>query len=173
MKLSKTLLPIPYSDCMILPSELKHVTAHAYPDGGALRGAVKVSSLTPHQIAYLLYALKNLDKHNKRLKGSNPALIARRYAFQRVRELVSAKSGTWLAIDFEGWERDHTVITEMGYSVLKWDEQRNEKRENGHWIIKEGEKYRNGTYVPDFRYVSSPHQSSLCELQMRNTHLAL
>ncbi|KAF5363340.1 hypothetical protein D9756_000462 [Leucocoprinus leucothites] len=135
MKLTKELLPLPYSDCLILPSELKHVTAHAYLDGGALRGAVK-----------------NLDKHNKRLKGSNPALLSRRHAFQRVRELVSAKSGTWLAIDFEAWERDHTVITEMGYSILKWDEEGNEKRENGHWIIKEAEVYRNGTYVPDFRY---------------------
>jgi len=46
------------------------------------------------------------------------------------------------------------MITEMGYSILKWDEQGNEKRECGHWIVKEGEKYRNGTFVPDFRYVS-------------------
>jgi len=95
-----------------------------------------------------------LDKNNKRLRGSNPALVFLCHAFQRVRELVSAKRGTWLAIDFEGWERDHTVITEMGYSILKWDEQGNEKRECGHWIVKEGEKYRNGTFVPDFRYVS-------------------
>ncbi|KXN89673.1 hypothetical protein AN958_05540 [Leucoagaricus sp. SymC.cos] len=135
MKLTKTLLPIPYSDCLILPSELKHITAHSYSDGGELRGAVK-----------------NLDKHNKRLKGSNPALLSRRHTFQRTRELITAKNGTWLAIDFEGWERDHTVITEMGYSILKWDEGGREKRENGHWIIKEAEGYRNGTYVSDFRY---------------------
>jgi len=65
---------------------------------------------------------------------------------------VAAKSGTWCAIDFEGWERDHTVVTEMGYSILKWDAQGKEIREDGHWIIKEAEGYRNGTYVPDYRY---------------------
>jgi len=47
MKLTKALLPIPYSDCLILSSELKHITTHAYPDGGALRGAVRVSLRTP------------------------------------------------------------------------------------------------------------------------------
>lgn len=95
-----------------------------------------------------------MDKHNKRLKGSNPALLSRRHTFQRARELVAAKSGTWCAIDFEGWERDHTVITEMGYSILRWDRDTGEEvREDGHWIIKEAEGYRNGTYVPDFRYV--------------------
>lgn len=68
---------------------------------------------------------------------------------------MAAKSGTWCAIDFEGWERDHTVVTEMGYSILKWDAQGKEIRVDGHWIIKEAEGYRNGTYVPDYRYVSS------------------
>lgn len=68
---------------------------------------------------------------------------------------MAAKSGTWCAIDFEGWERDHTVITEMGYSILQWDTQGKEIREDAHWIIKEAEGYRNGTYVPDYRYVSS------------------
>ncbi|KAF9446955.1 hypothetical protein P691DRAFT_803252 [Macrolepiota fuliginosa MF-IS2] len=135
MKLTKTLLPMPYSDCLVLSSELKHITTHIYPDGGALRGAVK-----------------NLDKHNKRLKGSNPALLSRRHIFQRTRELVVAKSGTWCAIDFEGWERDHTIITEMGFSILRWDADGQPTRESGHWIIKEAEGYRNGTYVPDYRY---------------------
>lgn len=46
MNLTKTLLPMPYSDCLILPSELKHITTHAYPDGGSLRSAVKVSKLS-------------------------------------------------------------------------------------------------------------------------------
>lgn len=42
MQLTKTLLPMPYSDCLILSSELKYITPHSYADGGALRGAVKV-----------------------------------------------------------------------------------------------------------------------------------
>lgn len=69
MKKSKTLLPIPYSDCLILPSELKHVTVHSYPDGGALRGAVKVSLSSNHDVRNAT-ALTYLLVHHGRISTS-------------------------------------------------------------------------------------------------------
>ncbi|EKM80129.1 hypothetical protein AGABI1DRAFT_73024 [Agaricus bisporus var. burnettii JB137-S8] len=135
MKLTKTLLPIPYSDCLIVTSDIKHVSTHTYQDGGSLRSAIK-----------------NLEKHSKRLKGSNPALLSRRHTFERVRQLVAAKNGTWCAIDFEAWEYEHTLITEVGYSILRWDKETGEEiRENGHWVVQGTKQYENYRYVPGNR----------------------
>jgi hypothetical protein len=47
-------------------------------------------------------------------------LAAIRQIFERVRAAYGACRGTWIAADFEAWERDHTVITEFGFAELKW-----------------------------------------------------
>ena len=79
----------------------------------------------------------------------------------------------WMAIDFEGWEREHTIITEFGWSVVRWEEEEDEVkkesesdkpaggetkwkevRDEGHWTVKEYAAYRNGTFVRDNREVS-------------------
>lgn len=94
-----------------------------------------------------------IDKNNKRLKGSNPSLTHRRLLFERVRTFWTAKKGVWCAVDIESWERDHTVLTEFGWSTIGWkDGERFE--ENGHLIVDEARKYTNSQYVPDHRYVS-------------------
>ncbi|KAG9123228.1 hypothetical protein FRC07_000073 [Ceratobasidium sp. 392] len=66
-----------------------------------------------------------------------------------------------MAIDFEGWEREHTMITEFGWAVVRWEEVEGEVkegeekfrevREEGHWTVKEYAAYRNGTFVLDNR----------------------
>lgn len=43
MNLTKTLLPIPYSDCLIVTADIKNISTHTYPDGGSLRSAIKVN----------------------------------------------------------------------------------------------------------------------------------
>jgi len=105
-----------------------------------------------YQTGYALRsAVKKIDKNNKRLKGSNPSLTSRREAFERVRTLWAARSGTWCAIDFEQWERDHTIITEFGCSQIHWDSGK-EIQDSTHFIVKEHESYRNGTYVVENRW---------------------
>ena len=76
--------------------------------------------------------------------------------FDRARSFWKAKLGAWLAIDFEAWDRDHTVLLEFGYSSVQWrDGQKIEDK--GHLIVKEHTKYFN-TYVPNFREVSITEQ---------------
>lgn len=95
---------------------------------------------------------QNVEKNNKRLKGADALLVSVRQKFERVRSFWAEKAGTWLAIDFEAWEMDHTVITECGWSYLQWKEG-NEIAANGHYILEEHKFYTNGKYVPNMRDV--------------------
>lgn len=106
-----------------------------------------------------------MGKHNKRVKtfAGDFELGSLRTEFERVRSVWGERRGVWMALDFEGWERDHTVITEFGWSVVRWDKEEEavdgevklkEVREEGHWTVKEYDSYRNGTYVRDNRDVS-------------------
>jgi len=78
-------------------------------------------------------------------------LAHRRILFERVRSFWSEKKGVWCALDFESWERDHTVLTEFGWSLLGWKEG-TKVEECGHLIVEEAKKYTNSQYVPDYRY---------------------
>lgn len=44
MKLTKAIIPLPYSDCLLTESNLSTVSPVTYPDGGSLRQAIKVSA---------------------------------------------------------------------------------------------------------------------------------
>ncbi|KAG6873754.1 hypothetical protein C0995_011573 [Termitomyces sp. Mi166 len=136
MQLTKDVIPLPYSDCLLTESDLRSVTKVVYADGSALRGAVK-----------------QIDKNNKRLKSSalGPALTSRREIFERVRAYWAEKKGVWCAIDFEAWEYDHSVITEFGWRLVGWKDGK-EHREATHVIVDEHQKYRNSKYVPEHRY---------------------
>ncbi|KAF9485268.1 hypothetical protein BDN70DRAFT_871278 [Pholiota conissans] len=134
MDLTKNVVPLPYSDCLLTGANLKTVSTVVYSDGGSVRNAIKV-----------------IDKNNKRLKGSNPEVRHKRHVFEVVRNLWAAKGGVWCALDFESWELEHSVMTEFGWSLVGWrDGQKIE--ECGHIIVDEGRKYANSQYVPDHRY---------------------
>ncbi|KAK7061806.1 hypothetical protein R3P38DRAFT_3302936 [Favolaschia claudopus] len=132
MKLTKELIPLPYSECLLLPEEFSNVAPVVYRTGGDLRNA-----------------LKKIDKTNKRLKNSTHKLLARRDAFEHVRKYWDSKSGTWFALDFEDWEYDHTVVTEFGWSSLHW-ENGEEVTDCGHLTVKEYNLYRNGKTLKRF-----------------------
>lgn len=74
--------------------------------------------------------------------------------FEKVREFYASKKATWLAVDIEAWEMDHTVVTECGWSYVRWEGDR-EISDCGHYIVKENMIYTNGKYVPNARDVSS------------------
>ncbi|TDL29582.1 hypothetical protein BD410DRAFT_780030 [Rickenella mellea] len=133
MGLTKELLPMPSSESLLTTSNLRNHTPVIYKTAEDLKKAVKM-----------------IDKNNKRLKGTDPALMSMRQSFERVRTFWGAKVGTWLAIDFEAWEREHTVLTEFGWSCIQWKDGE-EICEEGHLMVKEHASYRNGTYVPDHR----------------------
>ncbi|CAL1700743.1 unnamed protein product [Somion occarium] len=127
--LTKKLIPIPSSEYMIKLSDLRSCSPAVYSNAAAFKKA-----------------FKQLDKANKRLKGSQPRLTARRLGFERIRAFWGEKSGTWLAIDFEAWEMDHSMITEFGWSLLRWEDGK-EVRDRGHLIIQERRQYYNHNYI--------------------------
>ncbi|KAJ7180189.1 hypothetical protein C8R43DRAFT_972124 [Mycena crocata] len=133
MGLTSRIIPLPYSDCLLTPSEFSTVSPINYRNGFSLRNATK-----------------NIEKENKRLKNSNPRLLFRRDAFERVRNFWTDKTGTWCSLDFEYWERENSLITEFGYSYVRWDNGK-EVEDRGHLTVKEHKLYKNGTYVPENR----------------------
>ncbi|KAI9574729.1 hypothetical protein HD554DRAFT_2010921 [Boletus coccyginus] len=132
MQLTQHPIPLPYSDCLLTGSSLRHVSPVQFGTREELRKA-----------------LKQIEKNNKRLKGVDPTLNARRDIFERVRSIWSQKRGVWCALDFEAWDRDHTLLTEFGWSTVHWEDDE-QIGEQGHLIVKE-HKYYTNTFVPDHR----------------------
>ncbi|KAI0005020.1 hypothetical protein BJV74DRAFT_319238 [Russula compacta] len=103
MGLTRELIPLPYSDCLLTSSRLQNYSPVVYKTGTELRNALKM-----------------IDKNNRKLKGTDSGLNSRRLMFERVRSLWSEQLGVWCAVDFEAWDMDHHVITEFGWSTLRW-----------------------------------------------------
>ncbi|KAI0053569.1 hypothetical protein FA95DRAFT_1674104 [Auriscalpium vulgare] len=132
MGYTKELIPLPYSDCLLTASTLQNYSPVTYKTGPELRQAIKA-----------------IDKNNRRLKGNtDTALASRRLVFERVRSLWAEKRGVWCAIDFEAWDRDHTLLTEFGWSLVLW-ENGEEVEEMGHLLVKEHQNYTS-TYVQQY-----------------------
>ncbi|TCD69654.1 hypothetical protein EIP91_006671 [Steccherinum ochraceum] len=130
MGLTKELIPIPNSDYLITQSSMQSCSPAIYNHASNLKKAIK-----------------GIEKNNKRLKGTGTRLASRRLAFERVRTFWSSKKGVWIAIDFESWDRDHTLLLEFGWSAVRFEDGK-EIRSEGHWITYEYRNYRN-TYVAD------------------------
>ncbi|KAF9821138.1 hypothetical protein IEO21_00746 [Rhodonia placenta] len=139
MGLTNPQIPIPSSDYLIQANDLTNCSPVVYKDLTALKKANKT-----------------IEKNNKRLKATGTLLAARRHAFEKIRTFWAAGVGTWCAIDFEAWDRDHKLLTEFGWSLVRWEGDDNadgEKKlieEEGHLIVKERRGYTN-TYVPQYR----------------------
>jgi hypothetical protein len=93
-----------------------------------------------------------IDKNNRKLKGADSALNARRLVFERVRSLWSEQRGVWCAVDFEAWDMEHNVITEFGWSTMRWVDGV-PVEDMGHLIVGEHRGYTNH-FVPENRRVS-------------------
>ncbi|RPD67192.1 hypothetical protein L226DRAFT_529578 [Lentinus tigrinus ALCF2SS1-7] len=133
IRLTKEAIPLPSSEYLIQPKDLVNISPDVYNDATVLKRAIKT-----------------IDKNNKRLKkGMDNMLGLRRLMFERVRTLWAARLGTWCAMDFEAWDRDHTLLTEFGWRLVRWvDEQ--PVKEHGHLIVKERRQYTQH-YVPNNR----------------------
>jgi hypothetical protein len=71
--------------------------------------------------------------------------------FERVRSLWNEQRGVWCAVDFEAWDMDHHVITEFGWSSVRWID--GEPVEDmGHLIVAKHRGYTNH-FVPENRRV--------------------
>ena len=72
-----------------------------------------------------------------------------------MRSLWREKKGVFCAVDFEAWERDHKLITEFGWSLIRWNADGSPYEEDGHLLVEEAKGYINSQYVVDNRYVSN------------------
>ncbi|KAI1795205.1 hypothetical protein LXA43DRAFT_970852 [Ganoderma leucocontextum] len=173
-------IPIPSSEYLIRPGDLRNVSPDVYSDANVLKRAIKVrrrnrarkcrprrkrrgrrGGLQNHPLLVcvsacvckccgtdcMFHGTQNIEKNNKRLKGASTLLGARRMVFERVRTLWAAKLGTWLAMDFEAWDRDHTLLTEFGWNLVQWQDGQ-QKKDHGHLIVRERRMYTQ-TYVPN------------------------
>ncbi|KAI6163017.1 hypothetical protein EDD17DRAFT_1693935 [Pisolithus thermaeus] len=138
VQLTKDLIPLPYSDCLLTESNLRHVSPVHFKTREALRTTLKVN----RHLIMTSCPKQQIEKNNKRLKGVDPTLNARRDIFERVRSLWTQQQGTWCALDFEAWDRDHTLLTEFGWSTVRWD-CGSKVEEQGHLIVKERRYYTN------------------------------
>ncbi|KAF8883684.1 hypothetical protein BD779DRAFT_1538965 [Infundibulicybe gibba] len=131
MGITKSIIALPYSNCLLTESAFRNVSPVVYKTGGDFRSAVK-----------------EITKNNKRLKGSGSGLNSRHNLFER------RKKGVWCSLDFEAGEYEHEMITEFGRSLIRWGDGE-EVSEHGHLIIDEHQKYTNSKYVPEHRQVST------------------
>lgn len=127
--LTKELIPLPYSACMLSSAQLQSHNPSLYKDPFHLRNEIK-----------------RIQKFNKQLKGADNSLKARRLKFERVRSLWAEKTGVWCAIDFEAWDKDHTALTEVGWSFVRWVDGEPQE-EYVHLRVEEHRDLRN-IYVP-------------------------
>jgi hypothetical protein len=77
---------------------------------------------------------------NQALK-EKPLLVPRRAMFERARTLWEAKQGVWCALNFAAWEVDHTAISDVGWSLIRW-ESGTEVSERAHLVVKENQTYK-------------------------------
>ena len=165
MGFTKELIPLPYSDCLLTSSRLQNHSPVIFKTGGDLRQSLKVSvfnlilprfrNIGP---ADRVHDLQMIDKNNRKLKGTDSNLNARRLMFERIRSLWSEQRGVWCAVDFEAWDLDHRVITEFGWSMVSWHDGE-PVEEMGHLIVAKHRTYTNH-YVPENRKVSLAFPSS-------------
>jgi hypothetical protein len=90
--------------------------------------------------------------------------------FECVRTFWANGKGAWLALDFEAWDRDHKIITEIGWRSLRCGDGNMDVDEYGHIIIKE-HRYYNSTYVPQYREVE--RSSAIFNLKLTKDNLEI
>jgi len=114
-------IPLPSSHVLLLKSDLRAISPVTYESPSVLKKTLNV-----------------ISKNNKRLQGAiGGSLADLRRQFEKVRAAWAMKRGVWCAIDFEGWEMDHKLITEFGWSAMGWKEDGTiGEREDGHLTVR-------------------------------------
>jgi len=52
-----------------------------------------------------------------------------------------------MAIDFETWERDHTLVTEVGICIQSWTDEGKSTIQDHHFIVSENKSFVNSVFV--------------------------
>ncbi|KAI0702905.1 hypothetical protein BC835DRAFT_1320229 [Cytidiella melzeri] len=158
MQLTAKPIPLPSSHYMIKKSDLKSAAPEYYDNAASLKKSIKT-----------------IDKLNKRLRALGGGSVpSRRLIFEQVRSHWASKAGTWLAIDFEWWDGDSSLLLEYGSSLVQWDADGNEINEQSHLIVKERMKYQNTVYTQgrrDYYNFGESEQVGKTALKQRVRHV--
>ncbi|CAG8617597.1 5097_t:CDS:2 [Paraglomus occultum] len=99
--------------------------------------------------------LKALKKYNKSAKTAKK-LRELRDAYEKARELYNEKKYLFISVDVESYERDHSCILEVGWSIYdarkdKSDDPESKPYLDRHFCATEYRHLKNGKFVPDMK----------------------
>lgn len=88
--------------------------------------------------------VKKLKKYNRQTLKSEQKILQ----FQAAKSAKLKEKMLFICVDIESYERNHDVVTELGYSTY---ETATGLQKTYHFIVKEYQHLRNGTFVVDRR----------------------
>ncbi|TIA90443.1 hypothetical protein E3P99_01553 [Wallemia hederae] len=162
-ELNVSRLPLPSSESFIDVAHYVQITPTAYTNASELSRDMR------------LFHRHSKAKKKAAADSQEGAASARDAYYEHVRtDYVDAKKGLqkvrYVAIDVESWELDHRVITELGYSQLKFEDE-DEIFTPAHIVIADHTAYNNGNYVVDNKWQFKHGKSET--LSLRDTRARL
>ena len=168
--LTKSLIPIPYSDCLLTESDLRNIAPIYFTNGGDLRNSLKVCAQNVSNHPFLPTI------HNRKLRGitddsKEPILYLSRvdrlssssvhftltrmvYGVQSISRLGTEITRTFCASGCDLFINPRSsLITEFGWSAVHWENGK-EIQQDGHLCVQE-RKYYTNTFIPNNREVSA------------------
>jgi hypothetical protein len=88
---------------------------------------------------------KDLKKYNKKIRASCK-LDSMKATWERAQNMFKEKKYLFVAVDVESYERDHSCILEVGWSMF---DSKNNSFMDRHFCVSEYNYLRNGQFVPD------------------------
>ncbi|CAG8692466.1 1523_t:CDS:2 [Dentiscutata erythropus] len=90
---------------------------------------------------------KDIQKYNK---GVRTALKLRgmKNMWEKARNMIQEKKNLFMAVDVESYERDHSCILEVGWSMY---DSKNDLIMDRHFCVTDYRHLRNGQFVPDMK----------------------
>ncbi|RCH81575.1 hypothetical protein CU098_005025 [Rhizopus stolonifer] len=98
---------------------------------------------------------KKLNKQRERMEA------AQEEAKMAKRLVLGEKNYTFIAIDIEAYERDHSILLELGWSIF---DARTNRLKDQHYLIDSYSNLTNGTFVEDEKLQFSYGTSVWCSL---------
>ncbi|GES82663.1 hypothetical protein RCL_jg11484.t1 [Rhizophagus clarus] len=89
--------------------------------------------------------IKEIKKFNKKSKADNK-LRKMKENWEKAQNMVKTKKYFFVAVDVESYERDHSCILEVGWSMF---DSKSEKFMDRHFCATEYKHLKNGQFVPD------------------------
>lgn len=131
-----------------LKAELENLTSSvisSFPSNEVVCENVEAVRIDSYKV------FKNIDNQIKSYNKQNKQRIKLRgmlHKSESARKMVQAKKYFFVAVDVESYERDHSYILEVGWSMYN---SKTDLYMDRHFCVEENRHLRNGQYVPDMK----------------------